>query len=242
MMNKKKLISFSVLVLTMLVGAVGLYSVKLRYAPKSNGDVRDTPPTTYAAPDAQPSQPRYETTAPVFENDAAQTEPSLALVTVSETAAPTETQIGTEAQTVNTTLPRPEYFDIPLGMDIALDYSNAEPVFSATMGDWRTHNGIDFAGVVGDPVKACAAGFVSAVYDDPLYGTVIEIEHGGGIVAKYCGVGKGSTIPVGAEVKMDDTVAYLGVVPCESEDGAHLHFEMTENGKTIDPLTVLEMP
>lgn len=147
----------------------------------------------------------------------------------------------TESNTVSETMPRPRYFELPLGLDIVLDYSAAEPVFNSTMGDWRTHSGIDFGGVIGDPVKATAAGFVTSVYDDPMYGTVIEIDHGGGVVAKYCGLGKGSTVAVGTEVKTNDTVGYLGSVPCEADLGAHLHIEMTDNGKNVDPLELFEL-
>ncbi|MBQ6021070.1 MAG: M23 family metallopeptidase [Clostridia bacterium] len=240
MNGKRKLISFAVTVCAMLIGAAGFYGVKTRYEPKNQSGAQELPPTAYttrAAQTAPPSEP--------FPEDRGQTAPA-ASEPAAETEAPEETSAAAQttyrAETVNATMPRPEYFDIPLGMDISLDYSAVEPVFNATMGDWRTHGGIDFAGVTGDPVKACAAGFVTAVYDDPMYGTVMEIDHGGGITAKYCGLGKGSTVAVGTEVKMDDTVAYLGVVPCESESGAHLHFEMTENGKNVDPLTVITMP
>lgn len=243
MITKKRMISFSVMVCALLLGAVGLYGVRTRYEPKTDGRSQELPPTVYTTQYLHETDPVVEPT--YSEPAAAPPSATEAPVPAAETtAAQTEAAAAAEPeqQTVNATLPRPEYFDIPLGMDISLDYSAAEPVFSATMGDWRTHCGIDFAGLVGDPVKACAAGFVTAVYDDPMYGVVMEIDHGGGIKARYCGLGKGSTVAVGTEVKMDDTVAYLGAVPCESESGAHLHFEMTENGENIDPLTVITMP
>ena len=240
MNGKRKLISFAVMVCAIFLGAVGFYGVKTRYEPKTDSGAQELPPTVYTT-DAgyytdPPTVPEPTETAPA----ATEPEPAAQSSAVGETAPAAQTTI--EYETVNATLPRPEYFDIPLGMDISLDYSAAEPVFSSTMGDWRTHTGIDFAGVLGDPVKASAAGFVTAVYDDPMFGTVMEIDHGGGITAKYCGLDKGSAVAVGPEVKMDDTIACLGVVPCESESGAHLHFEMTEDGKNIDPLTVITMP
>ncbi len=187
------------------------------------------PPTGY---------PRQTTETPLY-TDPPETEPP-EQAAVTETPQ-TTTPPSTESETVGGTLPRPNYFELPLGLDIVQDFSRTEPVFNATMGDWRTHNGVDFAGVIGDPVKASAAGFVTGVYDDPMYGVVMEIDHGGGITAKYCGLGKGSTVPVGTEVKTNDTIGYLGTVPCESDAGAHLHLEMTENGEIVDPLVLFEL-
>ena len=185
--------------------------------------------TTEKAVYTDESRP-VETAAPATQTQ--KTEPP-------ETSPAAQTDPAQDA-TVSATMPRPRYFDMPMGLEIVQDYSRTEPVFNATMGDWRTHNGIDFAGVIGDPIKASAAGFVTAVYEDPMYGVVLEIDHGGGITARYCGIGKGSNVPVGTEVKMDDTIAYLGAVPCEASAGAHLHFEMTENGSYVDPLTILD--
>ncbi|MBR1811832.1 MAG: M23 family metallopeptidase [Clostridia bacterium] len=231
--NKRIAAAIAVVALTAVIGVSGYYGVRNRYEVPKPG-AQEEPPIAYT------TKYEYYTDEPTLDM---QTTPHVdsAEATAPESTVAAAQTTQAEAVTVSGALPRPDYFDVPLGLDISLDYSNTEPVFNATMGDWRTHNGVDFAGVVGDPVKACAAGFVTGVYDDPMYGTVMEIDHGGGIVAKYCGLGRGSTVSVGTEVKMDDTIGYLGAVPCESDAGAHLHFEMTENGTTIDPLTVLEL-
>lgn len=143
-----------------------------------------------------------------------------------------------EAETTEP-LAAPTYFALPLTSTIGEDYSMGEPVFSSTMGDWRPHNGVDFEGAIGDPVKASADGFVLNVTDDPLWGTVVEIDHGGNIIAKYCGLGRGSTLEVGCEVKLNDTIGYLGEVPAESDMPTHLHFELTRDGEYCDPLEIL---
>ncbi|NMP37740.1 MAG: M23 family metallopeptidase [Clostridiales bacterium] len=131
------------------------------------------------------------------------------------------------------------YYSLPLGTDIGIDYSNGEMVYSATLNDWRTHNGIDFNGASGDPVKAVSNGIVTAVYDDALWGTVVEIDHGEGLCAKYCGLNKGSTPEKGADIEINDVIGYLGSIPAESLQGAHLHLEMRVNGEIEDPLKVM---
>lgn len=136
--------------------------------------------------------------------------------------------------------PYEDYFALPLGTDILRDYSPDKPMYSATMGDWRTHNGIDFQGVDGDQVKAIAYGTVSKIYDDALLGTVVEIDHGNGVIAKYCGLNK-ETLEVKAEntVEAGTLLGYLGTVPFEKTDISHLHFEIIYNGKNTDPLELM---
>ena len=134
---------------------------------------------------------------------------------------------------------RAETFSLPLEAGIAKTYSNGEMVQSKTMGDWRVHNGVDFKGTVGDAVKAINNGVVKAVYDDVLWGTVVEIDHGQGMIAKYCGLGKGSTPEVGEKVKINDRVGNLGTIPIESADDVHLHLEIFQDGKAVEPLAAM---
>lgn len=130
-------------------------------------------------------------------------------------------------------------FSLPMEGGTGKAYSKGEMVPSKTMGDWRTHNGVDFKGAVGDPVKAINNGIVKAIYDDVLWGTIVEIDHGQGMLAKYCGFGKGSTVSVGDKVKINDKVGNLGEIPIEKAEGAHLHLEIYENGKLVDPMKAM---
>lgn len=83
---------------------------------------------------------------------------------------------------------------------------------SKTMGDWRTHNGTDYAGNIGDPVRAVNNGRVTRVYDDVLWGTTVEIDHLDGLTVRYCGLGKGSTVSEGDEVKINDKIGNLSEI------------------------------
>lgn len=130
-------------------------------------------------------------------------------------------------------------FALPMGTDILKDYSNGEMVRNKTMGDWRLHNGVDFGGALGNSVSAIQNGTVKKVYNDAFWGTVVEIEHGNGLIAKYCGLEKGSTVQADKTVKQYDVVGKLGVIPVEEADTPHLHLEITVNGKTVDPLEAM---
>lgn len=128
-----------------------------------------------------------------------------------------------------------EYFAMPLENGIIKGFSDGEIVKNATTDDWRTHNGVDLKGVTGDPVKAVNNGVVKEVYDDALWGTVVVIDHYDGLVAEYRGLGKGSTVAEGQEIKINEKVGNLGEVPIEKKDGAHLHLEMYKDGKAVAP-------
>ena len=73
-------------------------------------------------------------------------------------------------------------YALPMGTDIRKDYSADEMVKNKTTNDWRVHNGIDFGGAQGNDVIAIQNGRVAKVYSDPLWGNVVEIDHGKGLV------------------------------------------------------------
>ena len=145
----------------------------------------------------------------------------------------------TEAESVEKNKPFSGNFALPMGTDILKDYSNGEMVQSKTMGDWRVHNGVDFAGSAGNDVTAVADGTVTKVYDDSFWGTVVEIDHGNGMTAKYCELKNGTCPPEGSEVKMYDKIGSLGHIPVEISDPDHLHLEILIDGENVDPLKAL---
>ena len=136
--------------------------------------------------------------------------------------------------------PYKDYYCLPFGNQIIKDYSNMNPVYSKTMGDWRTHNGIDFTGEEGGAVVAISYGEVIAIYDDAIFGTCVLIDHGNGVTAKYCGFNKETLeIKKGSEVESGSLLGYLGTIPCEKSELSHLHFEINYNGENVEPLELM---
>lgn len=134
---------------------------------------------------------------------------------------------------------RNESYVMPLSSEKIKDYSNGEPVYSKTMEDWRAHTGVDFAGNEGDSVLAVNNGIVTRAYDDALWGTILEIDHGDGIVSRYCGRKFEDALAEGTKVNAGEKVGTLGILPIESADGIHLHFEIIINGETANPFDYL---
>ena len=204
--------------------AVAKNAAAFRLTPKEADETQIAAPSVkFDASDLAPYTQSSETTA-------APTEPT-----------PTETQPDEQAVVAQEDgITRAEHFSLPLLSEVDKPFSGGDMVQSKPLGDWRVHNGVDFRGTVGDQVRAVNNGVVKAVYDDVLWGTVVEIDHGNGLVARYCGLGKGSTAAVGDKVKINDRIGNLGSVPVESADEVHLHFEMRQDGTAVDPMPILE--
>ena len=109
------------------------------------------------------------------------------------------------------------------------------------------HKGVDVVRYIGynalATIVAIAGGKVTAVkntvqgvdHKSNLAGNYVAIDHGGGIVTKYYHLKYGSipaAVKVGATVKKGDTIGYMGNTG--DSYGAHLHFQIEQNGTPID--------
>lgn len=130
-------------------------------------------------------------------------------------------------------------FSSPLSFSIGKDYSMGIPVFSETMNDYRTHNGVDFKGVKGENVKTVAEGTVVSVDKDAVWGNSVTIDHGNGITSTVSGLADEALITVGASVYSGTVIGVVGEIPVESGEDSHIHLEIRENGILRDPLEVL---
>lgn len=128
---------------------------------------------------------------------------------------------------------------LPVNGSLGRDYSMGLPVFSETMSDYRTHNGIDITAEPGTQVKAAAPGRVTAVIHDNVWGNTVEIDHGAGYVTRISGLADEGLVGTDCTVVPESVVGVVGTVPVESGDAPHIHFEVRLNGELQDPLEAL---
>ena len=160
------------------------------------------------------------------------------VTTVTTTAPPVTTTAPARDEDANTPSTLPS-FVAPAEGTVAKEHDLSVLVYSATMNDLRVHNGIDIATSEGSDVLAAADGEISKIYTDPMMGYSIEITHAGGAVSVYKNLTQNHAegIAVGERVKAGQLISYVGdSAMIESADESHLHYELTVNGVSVDPM------
>ena len=124
----------------------------------------------------------------------------------------------------------------PLDGTTVTVFSMTELLYDETMGDWRTHNGLDIQAAEGDAVKTAADGLVVEITDDELMGTTVIIEHAGGYTTQYSSLQEEPPVGKGQTVSAGDIIGYVGATAAaESTMGPHLHFSVLKDGEIVDP-------
>jgi len=134
---------------------------------------------------------------------------------------------GTEETTIEA--------EVSLATEKSVQYP-VSPV-KVTQGYTFYHPGVDFDGLTGDTIKSIKPGKVSAVsYSKYAYGNSVLIEHANGVSSLYAHLSK-IEVETGQEVTMEDNIGEMGA--SGRAFGDHLHLEVYDHGKAINPLTVL---
>lgn len=95
---------------------------------------------------------------------------------------------------------------------------------------------IDIAAPSGTPVAAARAGTVTFAGRLGSYGNLVRLEHPGGSESWYAH-NRELLVAVGERVERGRIIATVGSTGLST--GPHLHFEIRERGRPIDPLTYL---
>ncbi len=106
-------------------------------------------------------------------------------------------------------------------------------------GDAGDHPGIDIAIPSGSYVRAAGGGEVIEAAQDPVYGLFVLIDHGNGVWTRY-GHAVYLAVERGQSVKRGEVIALSGSTGRST--APHLHFEITRNGRAVDPMTMVTPP
>ncbi len=124
----------------------------------------------------------------------------------------------------------------PVSGEILNAYSGTKPVKSKTLGDWRTHTGIDIKAEDGTLVVSPADGVIKRAYEDTLTGHTVIIDHGSGILSTVYNLKDSDTVFEGQTVKKGDAIGSAGnSAKTELLEDPHIHFEITKDGAYINP-------
>jgi murein DD-endopeptidase MepM/ murein hydrolase activator NlpD len=102
----------------------------------------------------------------------------------------------------------------------------------------RQHNGIDILATEGTPVRAAETGVVVYAGDGMRgFGNTAVLDHGGGTTTLYGHLKE-------IHVKSGDIVVAGSVIGAVGRTGnattSHLHFELRMEGRSVDPVNVLQ--
>ena len=117
--------------------------------------------------------------------------------------------------------------------------SGDELVYNKTLGDWRTHNGVDYACAQDAAVSAPTAGTVAAVETDGRWGSVVSIKDSAGRIWRVCGTAD-PQVKAGDTVTTGQTLGRAGTVPSECAEETHVHLEVLEGETYLDPAKLIE--
>ena len=94
------------------------------------------------------------------------------------------------------------------------------------------HKGMDFAGKLGAPVVASAAGVVTWAGKRYGYGLMVEVNHGNGYATRYAH-NRAILVKIGDVVKKGQQLSEMGSTGRST--GPHVHYEVIHNGKVVNP-------
>ncbi len=211
-------------VLALCVLAVGVGGYFLLFGEPAQTEAPTGPDTAASAPveDLPEHEPVVETVPP--EEPEEETEP----VVMPEVTIPVDdTPVVAE---------EPHVVVLPIQGEVLTAFSVDQLLYNETLDDWRTHDGVDIAAAEGDAVLAACAGTVSSITDDPLMGTTVVIQHGGGYTTQYSCLQKDPPVQEGDQVAAGDVIGLVGsTASAEGSMGPHLHFSVSKDGQVIDP-------
>lgn len=112
-------------------------------------------------------------------------------------------------------------------------------VYSETFNDVRYHSGIDLALPAGYEVRSALSGTVVSISSSPMWGYEIVIKHGDKLETRYKGI-KPLKEEASYQVAKGEIIGQVIKSPkYEAVMSPHLHFEVYEYGKSVDPMKYL---
>ena len=234
------------IVLFLCIAAIGISGYYLLQTVM--GGMNSTTPVggdaSVTLPDHSVVQPSVPTPSPVQTPETPVTVPEPAVQPddpepVKDNTPEPDTQTDTQTQESTQTLSK--VFTWPVQGAVLRDFSVETLSLDPTLGDWRTHGGLDIAAAQGVNVLSISAGTVEQIYHDGLMGTTVVVNHGGGLQSWYCNLNEEVAVEVGDSVEIGGVLGTVGSTAiAEVGVNSHIHLETVLNGQAVDPREYLK--
>ena len=103
------------------------------------------------------------------------------------------------------------------------------------LGYTRMHAGVDFGAAYGSPIYAVGDANVSFAGHHGGHGNYVKLDHGGGYATGYGHMSRIAVYP-GGSVRAGQIIGYVGSTGLST--GPHLHYELYQNGRSVNPMSV----
>jgi murein DD-endopeptidase MepM/ murein hydrolase activator NlpD len=101
----------------------------------------------------------------------------------------------------------------------------------------RMHTGVDWGADMGTPIYAAGNGTIEKIGWEGGYGKFIKIRHANGYATGYGHMSAfARNMAEGSKVRQGQVIGYVGSTGLST--GAHLHYEIMINGRTVDPMKI----
>lgn len=151
--------------------------------------------------------------------------------TVTEPVMATATEAPTTQQVSGTTKA-----PAPVQGKVIWEFAMDRLLYSKTLDQWTTHEGVDIGCEEGTKVKAVLAGTVEEVREDDALGYTVVISHPGDKKSLYANLSSEVPVKAGDKVNAGDTVGLVGHSSLlECGDESHLHFGFYVKGVAVNP-------
>lgn len=127
-------------------------------------------------------------------------------------------------------------FQKPVEGEIVKEFAQDNLIYSQTLEEWVTHNGIDIKAEKTTVVKSAEAGVVKSIKNDPRFGLTIVVEHDSVYQTVYSNLLTSEFVVEGETVEKGQALGTVGnSAVFEIADEPHLHFEILKNSIQVDP-------
>lgn len=224
-----------IMVLLCMAVVVGLVTAANRRKTPENSDMSHLPDSS----ETTPKQTSEVTPKQTSESTPKQTSALTPAASVSTEPSSASSKKDEEADAPVPTLPE---FIMPTIGNVSKNFTIDTLVYSNTMEDYRSHNGIDICATLGEGVMAAAAGVVKEVYQHPMMGYTVVISHDGDAESIYQNLAETIDVSVGDTVECGEVIGAVGdSAIIEIAEEPHLHFEMKVSGSYVNPLDFISV-
>lgn len=129
---------------------------------------------------------------------------------------------------------------LPVEGEVILPYSMDSTVYFETLDSYKCNPGMLLQGEQGTSVFSAYEGVVESINETKEYGTVVTVDMGNGYKAIY-GQMMNLAVREGDNVAKAQMLGQIGTVSSYYKmEGSHLFFEITKDGRPINPLSLIQ--